>query len=186
MDAKEFAAEATDRSAQDLVNLSHEIHTHAETAFNEHRSAQSVAHSLSELDFEVELGYAGLPTAVRAQRGSGPLRVVLCAEYDALPEIGHACGHNIIAASSVGAAAALAGLVEDLGLELVVLGTPAEESGGGKITLIESGAFDTVHAAMMVHPAPYDVVAPPVLALDWLQVRFEGKEAHASAFPEEG
>jgi amidohydrolase len=112
--------------------------------------------------------------------------VAICAEYDALPGIGHACGHNVIAATSVGAAIAAAAVADDVGLTVRLIGTPAEEAGGGKVVLLERGVFDGAHAALMVHPAPVDVLEPPVLALMQFQVRYTGKAAHASAFPERG
>src|ERR1700721_970379 len=101
-------------------------------------------------------GVCDLPTAFRARAGSGPLHIGICAEYDSLPDIGHACGHNIIAASAVGAALAAAKVADDLGLTISVIGTPAEEVGnaGGKILMLERGGFDGIHAAMMVHTAP--------------------------------
>ena len=104
-------------------------------------------------------GTAGMPTAFSAEIGSGPLVIAVCAEYDALPGVGHACGHNIIAAAAVGAGLGLAGLADDLGLTVRVLGTPAEEGGGGKITMLQAGVFDDVHAAMMIHPWPADRLA---------------------------
>ncbi len=186
MNPKETAAKTVDESVQYLIDLSHEIHADPETAFEEHHAATKVAALLAGNGFEVEVGYAELPTAIWASRGEGPLQMVICAEYDALPGIGHACGHNVIASASVGAALGLAEIADDLGLQVVLMGTPAEESGGGKIALLEAGAFSAAHAAMMVHPAPYDVLDPPVLALDWMTVQYEGREAHASAFPEEG
>src|SRR5438128_817799 len=110
----------------------------------------------------------------------------LCAEYDCLPGIGHACGHNLIAAIAVGAGVAAARVADDVGLTVSVVGTPAEERGGGKILLLERGAFAGVHAAMMVHPAPVDVAEPATLAWWEFEVRYTGKSAHASAFPEFG
>ncbi len=141
---------------------------------------------LSSAGFDVELGVCELPTAFRATAGSGPLYVAICAEYDALPGIGHACGHNVIAASAVGAGTALAGLADDLGITVHVLGTPAEEGGGGKILMLERGGFAGVHAAMMVHPAPVERLAPPTLAVSHLSVAYHGRSAHASAYPEHG
>lgn len=185
-DAKAPAREEIEKARQELLTLSHAIHGYSETAFEEERSAARVAGSLEEAGFAVEMGCGGLPTAVRAVAGSGPLRVVICAEYDALPGIGHACGHNVIAASAVGAGLGLARVADDVGLEVTILGTPAEEAGGGKVLLVEAGAFDSAHLAMMVHPAPFDVAAPPVVAIEWLEVSYQGKEAHASAFPEQG
>ena len=131
---------------------------------------------------------AGLPTAFRATKGSGPLHVVVCAEYDALPGIGHACGHNVIAATAVGAGIGAASVADDAGLTVTVMGTPAEEvlRSGGKIRLLEGGAFEGVHAAMMTHPAPWDVAVWPIVAASFFEVHYEGKAAHASGFPEQG
>ena len=185
-DAKAVAHRVIEQAREDLLDLSHTIHGYAETAFDEVRSAGCVADSLEQAGFSVEVRCGGIPTAVRAVTGGGPIRVVICAEYDALPGIGHACGHNVIAASAVGAGLGLAEVADDIGLEVVILGTPAEEAGGGKVLLLEAGAFDSAHLAMMVHPAPFDVVAPPVVAIEWLEVAYTGKEAHASAFPEQG
>ena len=185
-DAKAVAQKVVEQAREGLIGLSHTIHGYSETAFEEVRSAGCVADSLEQAGYSVELGYGGLPTAVRAVVGSGPLQVVICAEYDALPGIGHACGHNVISAAAVGAGLGLAQVADDVGLKVVVLGTPAEEGGGGKVLLLEAGAFESAQLAMMVHPAPYDVVEPPVLAIEWLEVAYAGKEAHASAFPEQG
>ena len=185
-DAKAVAQRVIEHAREELVALSHIIHGYSETAFEEVRSAACVADSLDRAGFAVEMGYGGIPTAVRAVTGSGPLRVVICAEYDALPGIGHACGHNVISASAVGAGLGLAEVADDIGLEVTILGTPAEEAGGGKVLLLGAGAFDSAHLAMMVHPAPFDVAAPPVVAIEWLEVSYRGKEAHASAFPEQG
>ena len=127
-----------------------------------------------------------LPTAFVATAGSGPLHIGICAEYDALPGIGHACGHNVICAAAVGAGLALQGLADDLGLTVTVFGTPAEEGGGGKILMLERGAFAGVHAAMMVHPAPLEQDVMGCLAVAHLEVAYHGKAAHASAYPEQG
>ena len=132
-------------------------------------------------------GVCDLPTAFVARAGSGPLHVAICAEYDALPGIGHACGHNMIAAMAVGAAhRRRRASPTTSGSPCSVIGTPAEEGGGGKILLLERGVFAGVHAAMMVHPAPIDVVEPPFLACAQFEVHYTGKAAHASAFPERG
>ncbi|MGW5310897.1 M20 family metallopeptidase [Nocardia thailandica] len=177
---------AISAASAELIALSHAVHAEPELAFEETRSVAKIRTPLAERGFEVTTGVAGLPTAFRAVYGSGPLTVGICAEYDALPEIGHACGHNIIAASSVGAALGLAAVADDLGLTVVVLGTPAEESGGGKILMLEDGAFDDIALAMMVHPGPADIVGARSLALADLSVTFHGREAHASAAPELG
>src|SRR5581483_3012922 len=157
-----------------------------ELKWEEHRAAGWVADPLADAGFDVTIPFCDLPTALRARVGSGPLHVALCAEYDALPDVGHACGHNIIAATAVGAAIALAEVADDVGLTVSVVGTPAEEGGGGKIALLERGAFTGVHAAMMTHPFARDIVEWPMIAMDQLLVRYTGKEAHASAFPELG
>ncbi|WP_116206615.1 M20 family metallopeptidase [Amycolatopsis circi] len=175
------------RSADaELLALSHRIHAHPELAFEEVRASAWVAAALADAGFDVEHGCYGLPTAVRATVGSGPVRVAICAEYDALPEIGHACGHNVIAAAAVGAGLGLAGLADDLGLTVTVLGTPAEEGGGGKVLMLERGAFDDVDAAMMVHPAAVETAAMPGSAVAQFDVAYRGKPAHAGAYPQLG
>jgi amidohydrolase len=169
-----------------LVALSHQIHAHPELGFEEEQSSAWCAELLADAGLEVEMGICDLPTAFCATAGSGPFTVVICAEYDALPGIGHACGHNVIASAAVGAGRALAAVADDLGITVRVLGTPAEEGGGGKILMMERGAFDGVHAAMMVHPAPDELDHMPCLAVEHYDVVYRGKEAHASAFPERG
>ena len=186
MDAKPAAKELVDEAAGRLIDLSHRIHAHPELAFEEELSSEWAAAVLSDGGFTVDMGVCDLPTAFVATAGSGPLTVAICAEYDALPGIGHACGHNIIAATAVGAGLALAPLADDLGLTVKVMGTPAEEGGGGKILMLERGAFAGVHAAMMVHPAPIEMDRFPCLAVSHVDVHYTGKEAHASAFPELG
>ena len=183
---KERVRSTVEGAAGSLQELSHRIHAHPELGFEEELSSAWVAEALSDAGFAVETGVADLPTAFVATAGSGPFTIGICAEYDALPGIGHACGHNVIAASAVGAALGLAPLADELGITVKVLGTPAEEGGGGKIIMLERGAFDGVHAAMMVHPAPMDMVQMQCLAVAHIDVEFHGKEAHASAFPEQG
>ncbi|WP_084497519.1 M20 family metallopeptidase [Nocardia amamiensis] len=173
-------------ASAELIALSHAIHAEPELAFEETRSVAKTIAPLAERGFQIESGVADLPTAFRASYGSGPLTVGLCAEYDALPEIGHACGHNVIAASSVGAALGLAEVADALGITVLVFGTPAEESGGGKVLMLERGVFDDVAMAMMVHPGPLDIVGARSLALADVSVVFHGREAHASAAPEQG
>jgi amidohydrolase len=169
-----------------LVALSERIHDRPELCFEEVEAAAAVAEALADGGFDVSTGVYDLPTAVEARAGSGPLSIVICAEYDALPGIGHACGHNLIAASAVGAGLALAPLADDLGLTVTVLGTPAEEGGGGKVFLLERGAFAHAHAAMMVHPWPEDRLEATCLAVDHMAIRYLGRDAHASASPEKG
>ena len=172
--------------ADAVVDLSHRIHADPEVAWEEERSSAAVAEMLSAAGFAVTHGAYELPTALRAERGTGPLTVTVCAEYDALPGLGHACGHNLIAASAVTTACALASVADDLGLRVVVLGTPAEEGGGGKIVLLERGAFADAHLAVMAHPGPLDVARAQPYAVDHLHVAYTGKTAHAAAYPEHG
>ncbi|ACC39678.1 M20 family metallopeptidase [Mycobacterium marinum] len=174
------------RRAGDLVELSHAIHAEPELAFAEHRSCAKTQALVAERGFEITRAAAGLDTAFRADFGDGPLVVGICAEYDALPEIGHACGHNIIAASAVGTALALAEVADDLGLTVALLGTPAEESGGGKALMLDAGVFDDITLALMVHPGPTDIAGARSLALSEVTVRYRGKESHAAVAPHLG
>jgi amidohydrolase len=184
--AKEAAAEAVDRVRDGLVELSHQIHAHPEVAFEEVDSSDRVASILDARGFELEMGACDLPTAFIARAGRGPLHIGICAEYDALPAIGHACGHNVIAAAAVGAGLALARVADEVGLTVSVFGTPAEEGGGGKILMLERGAFDGAHAAMMVHPWAFDQLRATCLAVSHFDVTYSGREAHASAAPWQG
>ena len=186
MDAKTAARESVGTNAQTLISLSHRVHAHPELKFEETRSSQWTAGVLSDAGLTVDAGICDLPTAFSCQIGTGSLHVAICAEYDALPGIGHACGHNIIAATAVGAGLALAQLVDDLDLRISIIGTPAEEGGGGKVFMLERGAFDGVHAAMMVHPAPYEDLTPRVSAVAHFAVNYEGRASHAAAAPELG
>ena len=188
MDAKSGAQERFDSARGELIELSHRIHAHPELGFEEFKASAWLCESLDKAGFTVEQGICDLPTAFRARAGSGPLHVAICAEYDCLPGIGHACGHNIIAASAVGAALAAAKVADEFGLTISVIGTPAEEVGnaGGKILLLERGAFKGVHASMMVHPAPFDMLRAKIIAASMFEVHCTGKESHASAFPELG
>ena len=174
------------RSAADLIALSHDIWDHPELAFEEYYAAEQCVRVLTAAGFGVSTGIADLPTAFVAEFGSGPLVVALCAELDALPVVGHACGHNMIAAAGVGAGLALASSADELGLTVRVYGTPAEEAGGGKILMLERGAFDGVHAAMMVHPTPSESDVFPTLASSQCDYRMHGRTAHSSMAPERG
>ncbi len=138
---------AIEAASDTLIALSHSIHAEPELAFDEHRSAAKIVEVLRDAGFEVRTGVADLPTAFDARYGSGELVLAFCAEYDALPGIGHACGHNIIAAAAVGAGIGLAALADELGVTVRVIGTPAEETGGGKVLMLERGEFDDVGAA---------------------------------------
>jgi amidohydrolase len=185
-DRKVSAQKIVDGARAQLIDLSHRLHAHPELAFEEVRSSAQVAELLDRGGLAVEMGVCDLPTAFAARAGQGPLHIGICAEYDALPDIGHACGHNVIAAAAVGAGLALAELADELGLRVTVFGTPAEEGGGGKILMLERGAFDGVHAAMMVHPSPVEQDSMRCLAVSHVDVHFHGKAAHASAYPEQG
>jgi amidohydrolase len=186
MDARAVVRERIEQHADRLIALSHRIHAHPEVAFEEVHASGWLSQLLTEAGLAVTAGVGGLDTAFTARAGSGPLHVAICAEYDALPGIGHACGHNIIAAAAAGAGIGLAEVADDLGLTVTVVGTPAEEQGGGKIILLSEGVFDGVHAAMMVHPSPFEMALMPSIAVHHFEVRYTGKEAHASAFPELG
>ncbi|OBB36136.1 M20 family metallopeptidase [Mycobacterium sp. 852002-51961_SCH5331710] len=181
--ASDVVEDAVHRRRDDLVELSHSIHAEPELAFAEHRSCAKTQTLVAEYGFTVTKAPAGLETAFRADYGSGPLVIGLCAEYDALPGIGHACGHNIIAASAVGTALALADVADELGLTVVLLGTPAEEAGGGKVLLLNAGTFDDIAASVMLHPGPLDIAAARSLALSQVAVRYTGREAHAAVAP---
>jgi amidohydrolase len=185
-DLKAAARAVVDAQRDDLIDLSHKIHAKPEMGYEETYAAGLLTDYLDRNGFEVEAGACDIPTAFVARKGSGPLHIAICAEYDCLPGIGHACGHNIIAAMGVGAGVAAAEIADEAGLTITVLGTPAEEGGGGKIFMLERGAFDGVHASMMVHPTPLDVVELPIIAVAHFDVLYTGKEAHASASPELG
>jgi amidohydrolase len=180
------ASEAIENVRDELVSLSHFIHDHPELGYEEYEASTALAGFIERHGFAVERGSAGLPTAFRATKGSGDLHIIYCAEYDALPDVGHACGHNIIATSSLGAAIGLGAVADDANLTVTLLGTPSEEGGGGKVDLLNAGYFDDAHAALMVHPFPSDRLEATVLAVDHFDAVFIGKEAHASAAPWEG
>lgn len=184
--AKAAAAREVAAARDALVDLSHRIWDHPELAFEEERTSAAAAEVLADGGFEVRTGTGDLPTAFLAEAGSGPLVVGICCELDALPGIGHACGHNVIASAAVGAGLALRRVADDLGITVRVLGTPAEEIGGGKILMLERGAFDGIHLAMMVHPTPAEGDSFPTLAISQYDFHFHGKTAHASLAPHLG
>ena len=186
LDAKQIARERAQRAHPALVGLSHWLHANPELGLAETQAADRVAEWLEKASFEVTRAAGGIATAVVGTFGPGPLHVALLAEYDALPEVGHACGHNVICATAIGAGVALAGVAQQLGLKVSVIGTPAEENGGGKILLLDAGVFEGVHLALMNHPGPSDLLEPEVLAAETLEISYRGQGAHASAFPERG
>lgn len=185
-DALHTVTDTVAHRSADLIELSHSIHAEPELAFAEYRSAAKTQALVAERGFEITAAPGGLDTAFRADFGSGDLVVAICAEYDALPGIGHACGHNIIAASAVGTALALAEVADQLGLTVALIGTPAEEAGGGKALLLNAGTFDDVAAAVMIHPGPVDIAAARSLALSEVAVRYQGHESHAAVAPHLG
>ncbi len=171
---------------ESLVELSHQLHGDPEIAFQETAASAGLADRLTNAGFQVTRELGGLRTAVAGSIGPGPLHLAVIAEYDALPAVGHACGHNVICAAALGAGLGLAAVADGLGLRVTIMGTPAEEGGGGKILLLQEGAFEGVHGAMMVHPAPLDTLQPVILAAQTLDVTYTGREAHAAAAPELG
>ncbi len=169
-----------------LVAYSETLHAHPETAWEEHRAMRWTAELLEEFGFEVEAAYLGFPTALRGTFGSGSRRVGFIVEYDALPGLGHACGHNLIAAMSAGAAIALRPWADCLDLRVDVIAAPAEEGGGGKIEMLDAGAFLDLDLALMAHPGPVDAPRAEPYAVAHDHVRFTGRSAHAAAYPHEG
>lgn len=162
------------------------IHAHPELRFEEHRAAHWIAEAVSSQGVEIERGTGGMATSFRARAGKGGPRIAILAEYDALPEIGHACGHNLIAGGALGAFLALARQTRELPGTVELIGTPAEEGGGGKIRLIEAGVFEGVDAAMMFHPFDRDLLTHFTLAAMWIEVVFHGKPSHAAIAPWDG
>lgn len=184
--AKNEVFDRIDASAQELVAISRSIFERPETCFEEHFAHDLLSDHLEQAGLTVERSAFGLETAFCATAGSaGPVVGLVC-EYDALPGIGHACGHNVIAAAGLGAAIAVAPLAERFDGRLRVLGTPAEEGGGGKEFMIRAGAFDGLNAAMMIHPADENLPTMKTLAFEGLVATYTGRAAHAAASPEMG
>lgn len=178
---KQRVAAEVGRRADELWDVALQIHGHPELLFDERFAAGLLAGKLG-----VEAGAYGLETAFERRVGDGGPTVAILCEYDALPGVGHGCGHNLIAAAGLGAGLAAATVAAELGGRLVVLGTPGEEGGGGKVKLLEAGAFEDVDVAMMVHPAACDLSEADVIAIASWRVEYEGAGAHAAAFPERG
>lgn len=178
--------ERIDALADDLVAVSREIHAHPELAYEERFAHDLLTSVLERQGVDVTRGACEMPTAFVAGAGVEGPTVAICCEYDALPGIGHACGHNVIAAAGLGAGLAAATVAGDAGGRVRILGTPAEEGGAGKVLMAERGALDGVAAAMMVHPASADLAAMDAIAAAMFDVRYHGKAAHAAAAPHEG
>lgn len=175
-----------DSRRQELSELSLKIHSNPELGFQEYKAAQWLTGYLEENGFSLERGICELPTAFQGRYGEGKPAIAILAEYDALPELGHGCGHNIIGTCAAGAGVASRQAIDHYGGSILVIGTPAEELYGGKILMAERGAFADIDMAMIVHPTAYNTATVRTLACQTLEVEFFGKEAHAAARPEEG
>ncbi len=185
-EAKSVVCAAVEARADRLLAVSHDIHDHPELGFEEIHAHARLTDEIEADGLSVVRGAYDLSTAFVADVGTDGPTIAVCCEYDALPGLGHACGHNIIAAAGLGAGLAAATVAEELGGRLRILGTPAEEGGGGKVFMIERGAFAGVDAAMMVHPANHELLGMTTIAIHRLTVRYSGRAAHAAAAPEEG
>lgn len=185
-DVKERMCGEVDRRAADLLDLSHTLHGDPELGFAEHRAHDRLADLLEAAGLSVERHAYGVETGFRAEAGdNGPTVAVLC-EYDALPGLGHACGHNIIGTAGLGAGLAAAAVAAGGTGRVVVLGTPGEEGLGGKVVMADAGALDGVDAALMIHPAGADLTRMDAIAVQQIKVTYHGRAAHAAAAPERG
>jgi amidohydrolase len=182
---KDRACRRIDEVAQDLIDASHHIHRHPELNFEEHIASELLTRVANTHGMPVDTNSFGCATGFAGDIGTGPT-VCIMSEYDALPEIGHGCGHNIIATAGLGAAIGLASIAADAGGRLRYLGTPAEEGGGGKLVMARNGALEGVDVAMMVHSADADLTSIDAIALQQLLVEYTGEAAHAAAAPERG
>ncbi len=183
---KKIAA-AVEADRETILSVAHQIHAHPELGYEEKFAAGLLTETLEQFGFTVERSFGGMPTAFCARKGSRPgPRVAIFAEYDALPGIGHACGHNVIAGCAVAAAVGLSAVLDELEGELWVIGTPAEETDGGKVVMAHKGLFNGIDAAMMIHPSDGNYKITRSLAMDALQVEFIGEPAHAASAPWEG
>jgi amidohydrolase len=189
-EGKRRLAGAVEANREEILALSHRIHAAPEIAYEEHQAAAWCAAILAAHGFDVELPAGRLATAIRAVRrggrGGDRPRIGILAEYDALPGLGHGCGHNTMAASGVGAAVALASIADDLPGAIVFLGTPAEEHGSGKVAMLEDGLFDGLDAALLYHPCDRNHVRISPLASVDVDVVFSGLQAHAASDPWKG
>ena len=184
--AKTRMAELVDEQAELLVDVSHRIHAHPELNFEESVAHDLLCDALEAAGIATERHAHGIGTAFVGRAGTSGPDIAVCLEYDALPGIGHACGHNVIAAAGLGAGLAAAAVAEACGGRVTIMGTPAEEGGGGKVFLLRAGAFDGIDAAMMVHPADRDLRRMSTIAIQQVVVTYTGESAHAAAAPEKG
>ncbi len=183
---KQAAETAFSAVEEELRSTSRWMYENPELAFQEYESSRRLSELLGANGFDVTYPAHGLETAFEATVGTAGPRIVICCEYDALPKVGQACGHNIIATAALGAGIAVAGIADDLGIRVTVLGTPAEEGGGGKVDLINAGAFEDAAASMMIHPGPSDQLDPSFQANNSVSVEYFGKDSHAAFAPWEG
>jgi len=189
---REKVLTAIDDATEEVLAVGRFIHAHPEIAMQEFASARAVAEMLERYGFAIQRGIAGLPTAFRAEKGEGAPRIAFLAEYDALPGLGHACGHNLIACAGMGAGIGLAAALDDLAGTVVVFGAPAEEAVGGKVIMARHGVFDDIDAAMGAHPGTNEASVPTEpgsglsLAVSTVVMEFHGRAAHAAADPFNG
>jgi amidohydrolase len=183
---KQAVCDRVDALAPRLIHASRAIHEHPELNYEEHFAHDLLTDLIAEQGIDPSRGAYGIPTAFDSSAGYEGFTVAVLCEYDALPGLGHACGHNIIATAGLGAGLAAAAVAEQAGGRVRIMGTPAEEGGGGKVKMARAGAFDGVDAAMMVHPADADLIAMDCIAIQEVEVAFHGKAAHAAAAPWEG
>lgn len=183
---KDRAVSLVDELSEELIEVSHDLWDHPEPAFAEHHAHDLLTERLEAHGMATRRSAYGLETAFEARRGSRGREVAVICEYDSLPGLGHACGHNIIAAAGLGAGIVTGMLAEAAGGRVRVLGTPAEEGGGGKVLMARQGALEGLSAAMMVHPADHDLSTMDCIAIHQVRVEYEGRSAHAAAAPEKG
>jgi amidohydrolase len=190
--AREAVLAAIDAERDNLIALSKFIHANPEVALQEVKSSAACADFLAERGFSVERGVADLPTAFHASKGDGRPHVGYLSEYDALPGVGHGCGHNLIAIAGIGAGIGLAAALPHVGGRVSVFGTPAEEAIGGKVIMARAGVFSGLDAAMGAHPGTSEAAVPylegsgQALACQGVRIAFHGKAAHAAADPHNG
>jgi amidohydrolase len=185
---KNIILEQLSKIKEDMVNINDFMYHNPELGNEEHKAVEKLTNFLEKHNFNIEIGIADIPTAFRAiyeSKVPGPTIAYLC-EYDALPQIGHGCGHNMIGTMSAGAAIALSKISDKIGGKIIVLGTPAEETDGGKVYMVEKGMFDEIDVAMILHPGSESTKSGESLAMDAIQFEFSGKASHAAAYPEEG
>ena len=183
---KEEVQAEVDRLRSDLLTVSRFLHANPELAYQERQAAERLADILEQHGFVVTRGEANLPTSFTGRAGSGAPRIAFMAEYDALPGLGHACGHNLIGTASLGAALAVRCILDRVRGAALLVGCPAEEKGGGKIALVEAGVFDGTDAAMLVHPSNRTEMVKLALGMRELTVEYYGKASHAAAAPDQG